>query len=176
MAANWPDTQGGSAAAGGGFDLSWLGPFATLLGAGSSAFAQSKAGGAQREMYDYNAQAAEYQATDAIERGVVAAKRRGRITKQVIGSQRAGLAAQNVDINDPGSSAVDVQADAAYLGELDAMTIKNNAAREAWGFKVQAQDYRNRGRYAEMTGTNQASNTLLTAGSSLLLAKYGMKG
>ena len=174
MAANWPDTQGGSPDPAGKLDLSWLGPFATLLGAGSSAFAQNRAGEAQREMYEFNARVADFQAVDAVERGDVLAKRRRRLTSQVIGSQRAGLAAQGVDINDPNSSAVDVQADARYLGELDAITIQNNAALEAWGFRVQAQDFRNRGRYAGMTGTAGATQTLLTAGSSLLMAKYGM--
>lgn len=173
MAANWPLESVGKSTS---LDLSWLGPFATLLGAGTSAFASVQAGSAQREMFEYNARVAEFQAQDALERGAVLEKRRRRVTQQVIGAQRAGLAAQHVDINDPGSSAVDVQADAAYLGELDAMTIRNNAAREAWGFRVQAQDARNRERLAEREGTTRASQTLLTSASSLLLAKYGMKG
>ena len=45
-----------------------------------------------------------------------------------------------------------MQADAAFLGELDAMTIRNNAAREAWGYKVQAADIRERARITRREG------------------------
>ena len=77
--------------------------------------------------------------------------------------------------------------DAAYLGELDAQTIKTNAMREAWGYQVQAFDMRNQAAIDRKAATNQvaagqaagtaanigAATTLLTGGSSLLQARYG---
>lgn len=153
----------------GGEMFAGLSLISTLFGAWSG----HESGKKNQQLMDYNAGIAEFQADDAIKRGTVAASRRRVQTRQVIGAQRAELAHQGVDINDVDSSAVDVQADAAYLGELDAVTIQNNAAREAWGYRVQAQDLTLRGRYAQQTGTMQGVQTILSGSSNLLLAKYG---
>src|SRR5688572_21516346 len=93
-----------------------------------------------RDLELYNAQVAEESAKDATARGQDEAAKQAAMTRGVIGSQRAGFAGQNVDVNQ--GSAVDVQADAAYLGELDRQTILNNAAREALGYKQDAERHR----------------------------------
>lgn len=141
------------------------------LGTGLSAYGKMRSGQETKQIYDANAGIADWQAQDALERGAVEEKRLRRRTEQVIGSQRTGLAAQGVDVNR--GSALDVQADAAYLGELDALTIKNNAAKEAWGYKVQASDYRYRGKAAQREGMFGAFQTILGSTGSMLLAKYG---
>jgi len=154
--------------------------------------ASKKAGEAGRaaaesgaELSDYNAQVAELQAADAVERGAAEESRFRSGVRLMIGSQRAGQAASNVDVGF--GSAVDVQADAAMLGELDALTIRTNAAREAWGFKVQAEDSRRRaeiqrkeGVMLEASGGAQATaqrwqmaGTLVGGTASLLQARYG---
>jgi hypothetical protein len=139
----------------------------TALAIGSlalSAFGQVKAGKAAKEagksehaaadaqagLLDYNAQIADAQAADAITRGQEEENRYRQGVRTLIGSQRAGFAGQGVDIGV--GSAVDVQADTAYLGELDALTLRTNAAREAWGFRTQATDLRNRARVTRQTG------------------------
>jgi hypothetical protein len=126
----------------------------------------------ESQVYGINAELAEAQAVDAVARGAEAAGRHRARTRQVIGSQRAGLAAQGVDIGD--GSAADVQADAATLGELDALTIENNAKREAWGYKVQASEYRNQSKLVRRGGRAMASaarmqgySTLLTGGAQI---------
>lgn len=149
-------------------------------GKAQRAAAESEAG-----LADYNASIAELQATDALQRGDEQANRFRMGVRGMIGSQRAGLAASNVDVGF--GSALDVQSDAAYLGELDALTIKTNAAREAWGYKVQGQDLRKRaeiarkeGVYLEKAGGQAATSayigaagTLATGGASLFEARYG---
>lgn len=171
MAVDPTVTQNATAASGtaGGEMFAGLSLISTLFGAWSS----HEAGKKNRQLMEYNAGIAEFQADDAIKRGTVASNRRRVQTRQTIGAQRAELAHQGVDINDVDSSAADVQADAAYLGELDAITIQNNAAREAWGYRMQAQDLTLRGRYAQQTGDMQGVQTLLTGGSTYLLRKYG---
>lgn len=144
------------------------------VGAGYSAYSSMKAGSAQQGMFQRNAQFAEAQAVDAESRGRVNEQRQRETTEGVIGSQRTSFAAQGVDVNK--GSSLDVQADSAYLGELDALTIRNNAAREAWGFRVGAEDLRQQGRYAREAGQMQGINTILGAGGSLLLARYGGYG
>ena len=144
--------------------------------------AQEEAG-----IIDYNAAIADQQAADAITRGQEQQQQVRAQTRQTIGSQRAGFAASGVDVSS--GSAADVQADAAFLGELDALTAETNAAREAWGFKVQATDLRNRADVTRRTGkmqekaANSAGNAAYVAGagnviggvSNLLSDRYGFK-
>ena len=117
------------------------------------------------------------QARDALGRGAEAASRQRAVTRGVIGTQRAGYAGQNVDVGV--GSAIDVQADAALLGELDAQTLIQNAEREAWGYKVEGADRRMAADVARKGGAAQASaitwgaaGSTLTGASSLLLQRY----
>jgi len=128
-------------------------------GADAAAREQERAARAGREvseanagLSDYNAQVAELQSTDAVDRGFDAESRFRTQVRGAIGAQRAAFAGGNIDVSF--GSAVDVQADAAFLGEMDALQIRTNAAREAWGFKVQAEDYRRRGDIQRREGAN----------------------
>lgn len=144
----------------------------TLVGGTAlSAFSNMKAGSEQKKMFERNAGFAEWQAADATTRGQVNETRQRQSTEQVIGAQRTSLATQGVDVNS--GSSLDVQADASYLGELDALTIRSNAAKESYGYKVQAEDYRKRGQYAKQEGDMNAVQSIIGGGSSLLLSKYG---
>jgi hypothetical protein len=77
-------------------------------------------------------------ANDAKYRGAIDADQSRIQTQQLIGSQRSAMAASG-GVIDQGSNAL-LQQDAAQLGELDALTISNNAAREAYGYEVGASD------------------------------------
>jgi hypothetical protein len=147
--------------------------------------AQRRAAESQAELLDFNAQVADLQAVDATARGLQEESRFRQGVRVMIGSQRAGIAAGGIDVGY--GSAVDVQADAAMLGELDALTIRQNAAREAWGYKVEAADTRQRAKIARTEGVmleaaGRANQTaarigavggILGAGGSLLEARYG---
>lgn len=153
--------------------------------------AQKAASESQAQLADYNANVASLQAQDAIERGAEEESMFRAQIRGAIGAQRAGIAAGNTDVGF--GSAVDVQADAAFLGELDALTLRTNAAREAWGFKVQAEDYRKRaeitrkeGVYLEKAAIAQGNaaktasrydmaSTILGGGASLFQLSYGFK-
>lgn len=147
--------------------------------------AQQAAAESQAGLDDYNAGVAKAQAADAITRGALDENRFRAGIRQQIGNMRAGYAASNIDVSK--GSSVDVQADAAKLGELDALTIRTNAARTAWGYDVQAYDLTKAGEIARKTGVYDAAagearqqtenigaaGTLLTTGASLLSSKYG---
>jgi hypothetical protein len=153
----------------------------------SSAQAQRKAAESGADLQDFNAKIADLQAQDAVERGAEDESRYRSQVRGSIGTQRAGIASQNVKVGF--GSAVDVQADAAYLGELDALSIRNNAAREAWGFKMQATDLRKRaeiarkeGVYLEAAGQQAKSarnlaavGTLVSGATSMLQTRYGFE-
>jgi len=146
---------------------------------------QQEAANSQAELSDFNAQVADLQATDAIARGEQEEARFRTLIAGAIGSQRVGFAAANIDVGF--GSAVDVQADAAMLGELDALTIKTNAKREAWGYQVQGEDLRRRGQIQRKEGSAMAeagraqrtasrfdvAGSLINTGASLLEIQYG---
>jgi hypothetical protein len=87
---------------------------------------------------EFNARMLDAQARDAIYRGRETEDRFREETRSFIGAQRASYAAQGVLLSD--GSALDVQKDTAYQGELDAITIRVNAARESWGFRIESED------------------------------------
>lgn len=134
------------------------------------------AGKYEQKVFETNAEVADMQAQDAIARGREAEMRQRRAGHRLIGSQRAALAAQGIEVDS--GSALDVQKDTAGLSELDALTIRNNAAREAWGFTVQAMDLRNQGRLARMGAKTQAQSlrnqsvSTLLSGASEMFSMY----
>jgi len=105
---------------------------------------------------EFNAGVYEGQATDAVTRGQETEKRFRVQIKGLIGSQRASYAGQGLDVSS--GSAVDVQEDTARQGELDAIAIQVNAAREAWGYQVQAKGLRRRADATRKLGKLQADN------------------
>jgi len=140
--------------------------------------AMARAAESQAQQYDFNAGIADLQAQDAQQRGVEEEQRFRTQVRGLVGTQRTGFAGQNVVAGT--GSAADVQADSARLGELDAQQIRANAQREAWGYQVQADDLRmgakvaRQGGQAARTAANwQAAGTVIGAGSSLLLSRYG---
>lgn len=147
--------------------------------------AEQRAANSQADLSDYNAAVADVQAQDAHDRGALAADRFRARTRALIGEQRVGFAAGNIDVGF--GSTVDVQADAAFLGELDALTVRTDAAREAWGFKIEAEDRRKGGEIQRQEGVNAAASgrqrqsasrwnaagTVFSSAGSLLEAKYG---
>jgi len=159
----------------------------TAGGGGFQASSQWQAGNAQSKVDLYNAQVAAnnakvdaLQSDDAIARGSTAETVHRKQVKALIGSQRASLAASGVDVND--GSALDVQTDSARQGETDALTIRANAAREAWGYKVkqvndlsQEQQYKTQSQIDKAAGKRNAAGTIITSAGSIIAQKYGMK-
>lgn len=141
----------------------------TLFGVGTSLYGGMKEAEAEKAQSQYqagqlrfNSRLLDRQAGDALRRGRDEANLLRKEGKKYIGSQRASYAGQNVEIDS--GSALDAELATAEAIEKDALTISNNAFREAWGYKVQAADARNSARLAEITGRRVASNTLLTGG------------
>jgi len=99
---------------------------------------QQKKAAAEQEAADLrtNALYLNQTAEDALQRGRYDADWQRIGTESFIGTQRTAQAA-NGGLVDSGSNAI-LQQDTAQLGELDALTISNNAAREAYGYQVEA--------------------------------------
>lgn len=128
----------------------------------SGAYSSYQQAKANKLVAESNRRIAEMKARDALKRGHETEARSRQSNRKTIGSQRAALAAQGIRV-DYGSAA-DIQTETANIGELDALTIKNNALREAFGYTTQGQDASMQGRLAYQSGITQSMDTLLTGG------------
>lgn len=145
-----------------------------VVGAVSGANAQREQAKYQEHQYNQNAKMAEDQAADTIRLGDLEANQAGKKADAVRGSQRVAYANQGVDVNT--GAAAETQADTVALGQLDMVTIKENAWRTAWGYKVEAANSRGKGAMTRAAGESAANTTLLTGGLNALgnLARGGM--
>jgi hypothetical protein len=145
---------------------------AVAMIAGSTAFSASSkvsAGKYSQQVANVNAEVAGIKGEQTIQRGYEQeAKLRGEV-RRMVGTARAAYAGQGVDVNV--GTAADVQTDIQVMGELDALTLRNNAAREAWGYKVEAYNYRAQGGLDRYTGNVGATSTILGGLSSMYGAR-----
>lgn len=121
----------------------------------------------------YNAQVAEMNATisdkrarDALERGQVEEQKQRQKTASIMGAQKAAMAANGVDLSF--GSPLDTIVDTATMGELDALTIRSNAYREEYDYKVDAVNKRAGANLSRMEASAAKTGSLLTAGSTIL--------
>lgn len=122
-------------------------------------------------LFGRNADAADAQAVDAERRGRELESDVERGARQLAGEQRTAFAAQGIAIDD---SAADVIENDADLFAVDKQRIRTNAAREAMGFRQDAENYRMQGDWAHQSGKsqaralrNQSVATLLTGAAQL---------
>jgi hypothetical protein len=145
----------------------------TALGGGVSAYGQVQQGKAAEGQANYqaavgrnNAIIAERQARDSEERGAADELAQRRQTAAVLGKQRAGMAANGVDLSS--GSPLDILGDTAAFGELDALTVRSNAAREAYGFRAQGSQFTSDAAAQQIAGRNTRKASYIGAGSTLL--------
>ena len=143
-----------------------------------SAYTQSRAiksqGQYERGVANINAGFSTLQAEDALARGEQDATAYQRQGRQLIGAQRARMAAQGLDLES--GSALDVQEDTAAAVAQDVVAIRTNAWREAFGYRMDALNYKYAGQFAMSDARNRARSTALTAGIQIAdtgLQAYG---
>lgn len=155
-----------------------MGAFAAVSAASSlgTAFSQSSAitakGTYDQSIADTNAKIAGLQEKQTLEAGDLSASRTNLKTQQTTGAMRAAQGASGTDVN-TGSNVLARQS-ADFAGKIDELTIRNNAMREAWGFKTQAISDTFQGQFAKMTATSQSEQTLLTGGLQAIEGPLGI--
>jgi len=125
---------------------------ASALGSIAGGYATSAADKANAQIAANNATIVKQNATFAGEEGEANAGAQGQKTRQTAGAQKAGMGASGIDIG-VGSNA-NVEASTAMLGQLDMMNIRNNAARQAYGFDTQAVNYEDQAAIDESSAKN----------------------
>lgn len=109
------------------------------VGAVEGAAAQQKSAEFQAQVATNNAQLAKQQAALTEAAGAAQVETQGIKTRAEVGAIKAEQAASNIDVDS--GSALDVRSSAAMLGELDALTIRSNAEKTAYGDLTQAKSF-----------------------------------
>lgn len=125
------------------------------------AYNQHQQGKYAKAVANQNADIAEAQAEDAVNRGNIAADQRRREMRQRQGTQAATMGATGAYLGS--GNALDIFADTAQFGTLDALTTVNNAQREAYGYQVQGMNATAQGNAAQSQARAAVTQTILTA-------------
>lgn len=141
------------------------------VGAAQAGEAEAANARYQAQIAKNNAEYARRNAELATQEGDIEATAQGLKTRARIGTTKAAQAANGIDVNT--GSAVDVRVSEQELGILDALTIRSNAARQAYGYQINAQDQTAQARLlksqasqAKTSGYLDAFGTLLDGASS----------
>lgn len=157
----------GAAGGGGG----WMALAPSIISAIGGGVTNGTAAAARRDVANYyadvaegNARLVDLQASDAAARSIDQQAQISRQTGQLIGRQRAATAASGVSLNE--GSPVAVDASTRWMRDVDLATLRNNAARAAWGYNVQKQNYRTQAG-AYRAGADAVSPTMAVGGTLL---------
>lgn len=137
---------------------------AAVVGAGISAYGSIESSEATAAADKYNAAVAQNNAiiannnaSQAAAAGESQAEQTALQTRAKVGGLKANEAAAGVDVNS--GSALDVRSSAQQLGELNAITVRSNAAKVAYGYQTQ-----NMNDVAQAQLDQTAANNAITAG------------
>ena len=133
---------------------------ATLAAGALSAYNQYQTGKYSAAVAERNADVAEAQAQDSINRGNAQAEEVRRRNRQVAGTQAATMGATGAELST--GNALDIFGDTAQFGTLDTLTTVNNSQREAYGYQTQSANYDAQAVSARKQGNMGAATTLLT--------------
>ena len=145
----------------------------TVASTAMAAKGQMEAGKAAQAQAQYQAALArnnqiiaDRAAEDALKRGEIAEQNQRQKTGLLIGAQVNELAAQGFTLDE--GTPLDILGDTAAAGELDALTIRSNAAREAYNFRAQGMNYQAEGQLDLLRGSAARSAANINTASTLL--------
>lgn len=148
----------------------------TATAAVVSAKNAQKAGEAEQEAYDYNAQVISKEAEETGKKYDVAELEHRDKVRRLLATQRALYAKAGVDLTS--GSPLAVLGETAEEGEEAALALRHEGAVEVTRLRNQAQLSKYYGANAAITGKNTATTTLLSglgnAGMSFGMASKGM--
>lgn len=148
---------------------------ASTIGSYQSAKAAKNAAQYNAAISRNNSIIAERQAKDRITQGQEEERTFRKQLSQMKGRQRSIYAGSGVVVDE--GTPLDILSETAELGEIDALTIRRNAEREAYGFEQQAQGFTNQAELQSASAQNinpyfSAGTTLLTEGSRAAATFY----
>lgn len=180
IAAFAPET---AAALGASSTFATISSIGQIVGLAGSAFGAIQGGRAQAASDKYaasvaanNAQIARDNATRTAQEGDANAEKKQLETRAKLGGLLADQGASGVDVNS--GSAVDVRSSAAETGALDALTIRSNAARQAYGYQTDAAGFDAESSMKNAAAKDDSTAGLIKSGSTFLtgLSSLGNSG
>lgn len=154
----------------------WIGYTAlgtSLLGGGLSAYGQMKQSQAQAKAAEYEASINDQNAQIAKENAKIAGEAAEQQTanqqqknRATYGAITAAQGASGVDLNS--DSSIDVRTSARELGELDALTVRSNATKEAYGYVTQSENFANQSNLDRFEAANAKTAGEIGAASTFL--------
>lgn len=151
--------------------------FAPLIAMAASAlisgYGAVKQGQAQSQAANYNSQLSAENAKVAAANAGIASQSGSEQAAQQSESTRAQLGAERVNeavggISNNSGSAVDTQVSTRELGHLDALTVRSNAAKEAYGYETQGANFQNQSLLDKTEAGEDLSAGYLSGAGSLL--------
>lgn len=128
--------------------------------------AASKAAAYNAQVADNNSKIATQNAEFAGAEGEANAGASAMKTASQIATIKTAQAANGVDVNS--GSAVNVRASEAELGEVNALNIRANAARQAYGYATQSQQFTSQKQLDEVQSDQANTGSYLSAAGSFL--------
>lgn len=119
-----------------------------------------------------NAALGKLKAAQVIEAGDIAASRKNLQTQSQIGTIRSQGGASGFDVN-KGSPAME-QSSVGTAGAIDELTIKNNAARSAWGFETQSINDTFQGQITKLDATTKVQQSIANGGLQAISGPLGI--
>lgn len=126
----------------------------SMMGSALKGLSAIGAGAAQKRAENTTADRAEQAAADALHRSAIAEFRASAKGAAVVAEQRVEGSGGGIDVNT--GSNTDLALQTAGFAELDKEIIRNDAMREAYGLRLEAQFHRQRGEYLEEAGRQEA--------------------
>lgn len=154
--------------------MAWVAIVLVVAAAAYSAYSSYQQGKAQEDMYEYQQDVQEYNAALERQNAEYQARKHRKDVQRLLASQRAHLSASGLDISM--GSPLELMADTAYEGEMDAQEIIYAGEMRATGLQHQADLSGFQGKVAYWSGKQKAYGTLLSgaaSGASMGAASYG---
>lgn len=149
-----------------------VGGVTALAGAFTSANAQEEADAANAKVALENKRLFGFYAEDAERRGVDEAYKYRMSIKQLKGRQRVMAGASNVEMS---GSTAKVLSETESVATYDLLKIANNASREAYGYRLQAEGASASAHAITAGGSDRYLGTLLTGGQQALSIYQGSR-
>jgi len=145
----------------------------SAVGAIQQGAAAAAQGRSQQQAQQYNAIIKQQNAQAARQQAGARENQQRRISRQLLGQQRAALAQAGIGVGF--GSALDIEEQSAIRAEFDALTIRYEGEMQAKGLLAAAEQDLFQGQVARAAGKNAQTASYISAGASLLsgAAQYG---
>lgn len=146
--------------------MAFLGAIVSAVGMFAQGAAQAKADKYQAAVAENNKIIAEQNAVYEIQAGTTEEQAQRIKTGQVLGQAEAAQSASGLDAET--GSAVKVRRSTATVGELDALTIRDNAARRAYGYRAEGVNFEAQAGLYNMQAKSDMMSGILSGAGALI--------